>query len=114
MRLRETTKHCHRDGTPRKFWGCTRYPQCQGIHGAHPDGRPLGTPADKPTKQARIRAHAAFDEVWKSGAMSRGQAYGFMRDLMGMTEDEAHIGKFTAEQCETLIERLAAARAGKL
>jgi ssDNA-binding Zn-finger/Zn-ribbon topoisomerase 1 len=110
MKLRSTGKFTYRNGTRRRFWGCTRYPDCKGMHGAHPDGRPVGIPANAETKRARIRAHAAFDEVWKSGAMDRRAAYRFMQDLMGMTADEAHIGRFTKEQCDTLVERIAEVR----
>ena len=89
-----------------KFYGCTRYPECRGAHGAHPDGKPLGIPANLETKQARMKAHAAFDRLWKSGRMKRKQAYRWMRDVMGMKPHEAHIGKFSKEQCERLVERV--------
>lgn len=84
------------------FYGCGGYPKCRATHGAHKDGRPLGIPADKKTKQARIRAHAVFDQLWKEDHMSRSEAYSWMQDAMGLTEDEAHIGRFTEEQCDEL------------
>lgn len=110
MVLRETKRFTHRNGSPRKFYGCTNWPECNCTHGAHPDGSPLGTPADDETKLARIAAHDAFDRLWKpelGGRCSRNKAYRVMQDLMGMTCDEAHIGKFTKEQCEELVRRLA-------
>ncbi len=101
MRLRES-KHG-------LFYGCTRYPECKGTHGAHPNGAPLGIPADKHTKDMRIKAHDAFDQLWKplSAPYTRAEAYLVMQSLMGMSSDEAHIGKFTASQCQELIDRLA-------
>lgn len=109
MVLRETTKYPNKDGSPKKFWGCSTFPACRGVHGAHQDsGKPLGVPGDGPTKAARIRAHAAFDTLWKGGAMSRTRAYEWMRTVMELEKREAHIGKFTAAQCERLLERLAA------
>ena len=90
-----------------QFYGCTRYPACQGTHGAHADGTPLGIPANRETKEARMAAHAAFDQLWQDGQMSRNRAYQVLRDLMGMTQEEAHIGRFTKEQCEQLIGKLA-------
>lgn len=102
MVLRETEKFRYPNGDARRFWGCSRFPACDGIHGAHPDGTPLGIPADKATKQARITAHAAFDSLWKGGAMSRKAAYRWMQQALAMTEDEAHIGRFTIEQCTRL------------
>ncbi len=85
-----------------KFWGCTRYPLCMGTHGAHPDGKPLGVPANAATKQARMRAHAAFDRLWRSGKMSRTDAYRWMQKNMDLTKDEAHIGKFDMAKCAKL------------
>lgn len=110
MVLRETHRFL-RNGNPRKFYGCLGYPKCRATHGAHQDGRPLGIPANEETKLARVQAHAVFDRLWKTGTMSRKQAYVHMRELMGLSKDNAHIGKFTKEQCDRLIELLAAENA---
>lgn len=99
-----------RDSRFGRFYGCSSYPKCQSTHGCHPDGRPLGKPADKATKQARIRAHEAFDQLWKSEPprFSRRAAYRWMQQAMGLSKDEAHIGNFDASQCAALIERVTA------
>lgn len=87
-----------------KFWGCTRFPDCKGTHGAHQaDGKPLGIPADHLTKQARISAHAAFDMLWKSKKMTRSEAYRWLQQAMNLPKDEVHIGRFTVDQCASLI-----------
>lgn len=102
---------------------CENWPACKGSHGAHPDGRPMGTPASKDTKLARIRAHAAFDAIWQRPwehvadyasadenarryieKAARNRAYAWLRDRMGMTRDECHIGLFGIEQCERVVE----------
>lgn len=90
------------------FWGCSNYKEtgCKAAHGAHPDGTPLGIPADDRTKQARIEAHAEFDKLWKDGPLTRGGAYRWMQAAMHMREEEAHIGRFTYEQCELLKEKV--------
>lgn len=92
-----------------KFWGCARYPDCKGAHGAHPDGRPLGTPANKETKEARIRAHAAFDPLWKGdGALlDRTAAYKWLAKELGIDARECHIGNFDIAQCERVISAMA-------
>jgi ssDNA-binding Zn-finger/Zn-ribbon topoisomerase 1 len=87
------------------FYGCTKYPACHGAHGCHADGKPLGIPADDETKQYRIAAHEEFDKLWKKGYMSRGGCYSWMKKVMGLTKDEAHIGKFNKKQCQDLIQR---------
>jgi len=96
MRLRYSDQYA------RHFYGCSRYPVCEGIHGAHPDGAPLGVPGDKETRQARREAHAAFDDLWRSGdvGVNRGQAYALMNRELGFQ----HIGELTKEQCEQVCE----------
>ncbi len=53
-----------------------------------------------------MAAHEAFDLLWKSGKMCRRKAYKVMQEVMGMTEDQAHIGCFNADQCMLLIVRI--------
>ena len=92
-----------RDSKYGLFYGCSGFPKCKASHGAHKKtGQPLGTPADGPTKKARIRAHDSFDQLWKGKHMGRGDAYVWMQEAMEMTEDEAHIGKFTIDHCDRL------------
>ncbi len=90
------------------FYGCERYPACDSKHGAYNDGRPKGTPGNKETRKARIYAHRIFDRLWKTAPgekarMTRSQAYSWMRKTMKLGEDEAHIGKFSIEQCQKLV-----------
>lgn len=93
------------------FYGCATWhrTRCPAAHGAHADGRPLGIPASKATKVWRIRAHAAFDRLWTrqpgegGPRMPRSDAYAWMRQAMGLTRAEAHMGRFTAKQCRELI-----------
>lgn len=96
MELRKSPKY------KSPFWGCTQFPKCRGTHGAHPDGRPLGIPANRETKDARIRAHAAFDALWKEGHMSRRKAYAWLANKLNQTE--AHIGEMSIGECNRVIE----------
>ena len=90
------------------FYGCNKwsYNQCPGAHGAHPDGSPMGVPAPKETRRARTLTHEKFDRLWKEGHLSRRQAYRWLQRAMKMTEEQAHIGRFTIEQCRTLYRLL--------
>lgn len=95
----------------RPFYACVGFPACRCTHGAHPNGEPMGVPADAITRKARRRAHAAFDVLWRTGGMPKSAAYRWMREAMGMTKRQAHIGRFSAAQCDRLVElvdRLAA------
>jgi ssDNA-binding Zn-finger/Zn-ribbon topoisomerase 1 len=86
------------------FYGCSQFPKCRGTHGAHSDGRPLGKPATAEVREARVQAHERFDMLWKNKYMDRSAAYLWMRSVMCLTKDEAHIGNFDKAQCLQLIE----------
>ena len=102
----------------RPFYGCPRYPECGGTHGAHLDGRPYGVPADKATRKARIEAHKYFDFLWKPPVegkeprMTRPQAYAWMRKKLKLSEKEAHFAKFTLSQCEECVKAIKQAYPG--
>ena len=85
------------------FYGCSTFPACRGTHGAFPDGRPLGKPANKEAKKARVQAHKVFDLIWREKHKPRAAAYTWMRKRMGLSKEEAHIGLFDRLQCEALI-----------
>ena len=85
------------------MYACVRYPACKGTHSAHLDGHPMGRPANAETKQLRHRCHEYFDRLWNTGDMSRDEAYLWLRRVMSMRKEEAHIGNFTKEDCEKLI-----------
>lgn len=101
---------CGRCGKPMHLHGqvyvCPDYPRCRGTHRAHKDGTPTGIPADAQTGEARKRAHERFDRLWKSGRVTRPQAYVILRRIMGLSIPEAHIGRFSREQCDQLIWKL--------
>lgn len=91
-----------RDSRYGQFWGCSDYPKCDGIIGAHPDGSPVGTPADKETREARQRAHAAFDDWWRSEGMERVEAYEWLEE----NGPKAHIADMDYDECEELVEMM--------
>jgi ssDNA-binding Zn-finger/Zn-ribbon topoisomerase 1 len=88
------------------FYSCEKFPECKGSHGAHPDGTPLGTPANKETKEWRMKAHDAFDSIWKTAGVknARKKAYAFLAEQMDMLISDCHIGSFTQDECRTVIE----------
>lgn len=86
------------------FYSCRTWPACDGTHGAHPDGEPLGVPADKATKLARRRAHELFDQLYvRRGRMSRSDAYAWLAKRLKLTKDECHIGRFDVARCERVV-----------
>ena len=78
-----------------RFYKC---PDCGAYAGCHGDStRPKGVPANKATRDARMRTHALFDPLWKGKKeirrfASRKAAYKAMAADLGMSSSEAHIG----------------------
>lgn len=68
--------------------------------------QPLGRLANRELRAWKQMAHNAFDPIWKDGYMNRTSAYKFLKTIMKLPEEHAHIGMFDVDQCKTLIERL--------
>lgn len=95
------------------YWQCMNFNQprpCPGRVAARRDGSLKGTPADQATRQARIRAHAAFDPLWQAAPShkrrggERRKMYRWLQDAMALSAHECHIAKFNVAQCERVIE----------
>ena len=83
---------------------CSRYPKCDSYVGVHRGTRkPLGSLADKKLRTTRIEAHREFNQVWLCGIMEKKQAYKWMQVTLGLSEEQAHIAKFSEFMCEQLI-----------
>lgn len=83
-------------------WYC---PQCGAYVGTHRGSNtPLGRVATADLRAAKIAAHSAFDQIWKSGRVSRTQAYRWLSRVMGTSPEETHIGMFTVDQCKAVAE----------
>lgn len=102
MVLRKTDKFSYESGQPRYFYGCSRWPLCQATHGAHPNGEPMGIPADKETKEWRIRAHEAFDDWWGDKGLTRREGYLRLAEHFGIKG--IHIGELNVEGCQKVIK----------
>lgn len=48
---------------------------------------------------ARAIAHDTFDVLWKSGRMSRTQAYAALARHLRLSKDDCHIKRFGVDQC---------------
>ena len=83
---------------------CSNYPQCDAYVGVHKGSDvPLGRLADAELREWKMRAHQAFDPLWKSGKYSRRKAYFIASDIMGKPVEETHIGMFDVQECKNLI-----------
>lgn len=81
------------------IWLCK---ECDAYVGCHHNTRkPLGTMANRETREWRKKAHAVFDPLWKEGHMTRVKAY---KKLNGLFCKEMHIGESDIETCKKIIE----------
>lgn len=79
------------------LWRCE---PCGAYVGCHPGtDKPLGRLADAELRRAKMAAHAAFDPLWRSGDMRRGQAYRWLAERLGIDSSECHIGMMDAATC---------------
>ena len=77
---------------------------CGAKVGCHKETRiPLGTLANDSLRKKRMDVHNAFDHLWKSKIVSRTNAYVMLRERLGITANECHIGQFTFEMCEKAL-----------
>jgi hypothetical protein len=88
----------------KKFYYCDAGHDAAYV-GVHPGTKqPLGTLADSVTRYWRSRAHAAFDPVWRTGKLTRSDAYAILASAMGISKSDCHIGHFGYSQCKQVIE----------
>lgn len=86
----------------RKFWACV---PCNRRIGCHPGtDKPLGRRMAGPrTREARLKAHTAFDRLWKRGYLTRNEAYAWLAKVMRMPRKDCHIGQMSAAQCRAVV-----------
>ena len=85
-------------------WVCEHYPACDSYVGCHPNTTiPLGRPANARLRTLKKEAHKQFDPIWKSGLVSRREAYDWLAKMMNLPLEECHIGMFDIKQCQEVI-----------
>jgi hypothetical protein len=86
-----------------KAWACRPCDAWVGTHKNSPEHKPLGRLANAELRKAKMAAHAVFDPLWKSGRMSRKEAYSMLSEKMSIPKDQAHIGMFDVDQCKAVV-----------
>lgn len=85
---------------------------CGARVGRHKDGKALGTLANEATREARMRAHQAFDPLWKDGNLSRSAAYAWLAKALGVSPKDCHIGQMDVATADK-VSALSLKRRGK-
>jgi hypothetical protein len=116
--------YCQTDAVLRRL-GQTGYPYavdygpvwvclfCEAYCGCHEGTeKPLGTLANRELRDARMRAHAAFDPLWKakmareqiSKSRARKACYFWLATQLGLDVRKTHIAHFDVATCEQVVE----------
>jgi len=59
---------------------------------------------DEQTHVARRAAHESFDQLWKSGKMTRTEAYSWLSSVLGLSKKLCHIKKFDVKTCKQVCK----------
>lgn len=78
---------------------------CGAYVGLHPfTSIPLGTLADKATRQARKECKPYFEKLWRNGEMSRTRAYEWLAKQLNIPVNACHFGWFDIDKCQRARE----------
>lgn len=103
--LRNSNYVYHNNKNYGKMWVCSKFPECDAYVGCHPGTTiPLGRLADVRLRRAKNKAHSAFDPLWKSGLMTRKEAYEWLSITLHIAQEDCHIGMFDVRTCERVVE----------
>lgn len=81
-------------------------PGCDSYVGIHPKTDiPLGTLANKATRNARKRAKAVFAPLWEDEVMSKDDAYAWLAKELGIEDvNHCHVGWFDIATCNQVVQ----------
>lgn len=87
-----------------KVWVCSNFPKCDAYVGCHQGTEiPLGRLANEKLRTLKSEAHRQFDPIWKSGLMSRKEAYKWLATMLNIPTEDCHIGMFDVKMCQKVI-----------
>ena len=88
-----------------KIWVCSKFPKCNAYVGCHKGTEiPLGRLANEKLRTLKAEAHRQFDPIWKSGLMSRKDAYRWLANMLHISLEDCHIGMFDVKMCQRVIQ----------
>jgi len=94
------------------LWICQPCDAYVGTHRNSKDHKPLGRLANAELREWKIRAHDAFDPLWRakmqrdkySKSKARRVAYHWLAGKLGIGIRNCHIGMFDIDQCRHTVE----------
>lgn len=88
----------------KKFWVCWGCDAWVGCHEREDGAEPLGTLAKEDLRDARIKAHDAFDSLWRHGEMSREEAYSWLAQALGIPPFKCHISRMDLDYVRRVVD----------
>lgn len=74
---------------------------CRAYVGMHPfTNIPLGTLATPEIRQARKQCKSPFESLYKSGRLTRSEAYERLAEKLGIEKEQCHFAWFNVEMCQ--------------
>lgn len=103
LRSAEGICKTHRPGA--MVYVCSNFPACNSFVMASPDTlAPMGTLAPPELRRLRYEAHQQFDQLHKSGLMTRQEAYRWLAYIVQAPMSHAHIGHLGEHYCRIVIQ----------
>ena len=88
----------------KRFYLCQ---PCDAYVGCHPDtAKPLGRLANAQLRKEKMKAHAAFDPLWRRGDMTRTEAYKWLAEELKIAPQNCHIGMFDVGMCKAAVSAM--------
>jgi len=95
-----------------KIWICFACKAWVGTHKDSKEHKPLGRLANEELREAKKKAHAVFDPLWKRKHVkdsvpkheARHAGYSWLASRMEISVNECHIGMFDIHQCQRVVE----------
>lgn len=85
---------------------CARYPACDSYVRTHAGTKiPVGSMANRELRALRNTAHHYFDQLYKTGLMSKQDSYQWLADVIAAPLSQAHIGYLSEYYCKVVIEQ---------
>ena len=114
--LRSAEGICRTHRPSAMVYVCSDYPACNSFVMAHLGTlEPMGTLAPPELRRLRYEAHQQFDQLHKSGLMTRQEAYRWLAYMVQAPMAHAHIGHLGEYYCKVVIresKKLLAQRMG--
>lgn len=66
--------------------------------------RPKPAAPKSPLAQARAEAHSIFDQLWKSGEMTRTEAYRWLAEQLRIPYERCHMLQFDEYLCQQVVK----------